>query len=162
MVWPGFHAAYDWRIGSEVLLHGTQATVLDRGASLDDAGDRGGSTLGRLLEGVSRERARCPSGVQIVESPLIAGAYWAIGLNVRFARRSGRMLTRSFMMSACPRQTGDEKVDGSQRPDLTGVRTQWEQVAGNGAFPVWISCVMKIPTNEDSAIPVFPGKQFET
>jgi hypothetical protein len=34
-------AACDRRIGSEVLLHGTQATVLDRGASLDDEGDRG-------------------------------------------------------------------------------------------------------------------------
>ena len=44
---------------SEVLLHGTQATVLDRGASLDDAGDRGGPTLGRLPKGVSHERARC-------------------------------------------------------------------------------------------------------
>src|SRR5207244_2321942 len=44
---------------SEVLLHRTQATVLDRGALLDDEGDRGGSTLGRLLEGVSHERARC-------------------------------------------------------------------------------------------------------
>jgi hypothetical protein len=71
------------------------------------------------------------------------------------------MLTRSFMMSACPRQTGDEKVDGSQRPDLIGVRTQWEEVAGNGEFPFG-SCVMKIQTNEGSAISVFPGKQFET
>ena len=29
------------------------------GAPLDDAGYRGGPTLGRLLEGVSHERARC-------------------------------------------------------------------------------------------------------
>jgi len=28
-------------------------------------GDRGGPTLGRLLEGVSRERARCLSGVRL-------------------------------------------------------------------------------------------------
>ena len=45
-----------------VLLHGASATVLDRGASLDDAGDRGGPTLGRLLEGVPHERARCLRG----------------------------------------------------------------------------------------------------
>ena len=63
VVWAGFHTAFDRRIGSEVLLRGTPATVLDRGASLDDAGDRGGPTLGRLLEGVSHERARCLSGM---------------------------------------------------------------------------------------------------
>jgi len=55
--------AYDRRIDAEVLLHRTQATILDRSASLDDAGDRGGPTLGRLLEGVSHERARCLRGV---------------------------------------------------------------------------------------------------
>jgi hypothetical protein len=44
---------------SEVLLHGTPTGILDRGASLDDASDRRGPTLGRLLEGVSHERARC-------------------------------------------------------------------------------------------------------
>jgi hypothetical protein len=62
VVSPVFQAAFHRRIGSEVLLHGTQATVLDRGASLDDAGDRGGPTLGRLPEGVSHERARCARG----------------------------------------------------------------------------------------------------
>jgi hypothetical protein len=45
---------------SRKLLHRTPATVLDRSAPLDDAGDRGGPTLGRLPEGVSHERARCP------------------------------------------------------------------------------------------------------
>ena len=50
---PDLHTSYDRRIDSKILLHGTQATVLDRGASLDDEGDRGGPTLGRLLEGVS-------------------------------------------------------------------------------------------------------------
>jgi hypothetical protein len=59
MVWPSFQTAYDRRIGSEVLLHGTPTGILDRGASLDDASDRRGPTLGRLLEGVSHERARC-------------------------------------------------------------------------------------------------------
>jgi hypothetical protein len=48
---------------AEVLLHGTQATVLDRGAPLDDAGDRGGPTFGRLPEGIPHERARCLRGV---------------------------------------------------------------------------------------------------
>ena len=33
--------AYDGRIDAEVLLHWTQATVLDGSAALDDAGDRG-------------------------------------------------------------------------------------------------------------------------
>ena len=70
MVWPGFHAANYRRIEPEVLLHGTPATVLDRGASLDDEGDRRGLTLGRLLEGVSDERARCLRGVPIAGSPL--------------------------------------------------------------------------------------------
>ena len=69
MVWPDFHTAFDGRIGSKVLLHGTQATVLDRSTALDDARDRGGPTLGRLPEGVSRERARCPRGVPLVERP---------------------------------------------------------------------------------------------
>ena len=59
LVWPNIHAAYDGRIEPEVLLHGTPATILDRGATLDDAGGRSGPTLGRLLESVSRERARC-------------------------------------------------------------------------------------------------------
>jgi hypothetical protein len=62
VVWPDFHATCDRRIGSEVLLHGTPATILDRSAPLDDEGDRGGSNLGRLLEGVSHERARCLRG----------------------------------------------------------------------------------------------------
>ena len=54
---------------SEVLLHGTQATVLDRGAPLDHAGDRGGPTLGRLPEGVSHERARCLRGFPRADTP---------------------------------------------------------------------------------------------
>jgi len=63
MVWTGFQAACDRRIDSEVLLHGTSPGVLDRGASLDDAGDRGGPSIGRLPEGISHERARCLKGV---------------------------------------------------------------------------------------------------
>src|ERR1700720_3586718 len=38
---------------------GHRQQFLDRGASLDNEGDRGGPALGRLLEGVSHERARC-------------------------------------------------------------------------------------------------------
>jgi hypothetical protein len=53
VVRPDIPAACDRWIGSKVLLHGTPATVLDRGTALDDKGDRGGPTLGRLLEGVS-------------------------------------------------------------------------------------------------------------
>ena len=66
MVWPGIYAACDRRVGSEVLLHGTPTGILDRGASVDDAGDRRGPTLGGLLEGVSDERARCLSAVSVV------------------------------------------------------------------------------------------------
>ena len=70
VVWPDFHAAKYRRIEPEVLLHGAPAAVLDRGAALDDEGDRRGPTLGRLLEGVSHERARCLRGVPIAGSPL--------------------------------------------------------------------------------------------
>jgi hypothetical protein len=70
MVWPNIHAAYDRRIEPEVLLHGSPATILDRGAALDNKGDRGGPTLGRLFEGVSRERARCLRGIPL----LVVGA----------------------------------------------------------------------------------------
>jgi hypothetical protein len=66
MVRPGFHAACDRWVVSEVLLRGTQATVLDRGSPLDDEGYRGGPTLGRLLEGVSHQRARCLRGVPMI------------------------------------------------------------------------------------------------
>ena len=62
MVRPDIHTTYDWWLDAEVLLHRTQATVLDRGAPLDDAGDRGGSALGRLPKGLSDERARCLRG----------------------------------------------------------------------------------------------------
>jgi hypothetical protein len=44
MVQPDLYTAGDRRIGSKVLLHGTPAAVLDRGAALDDEGDRGGPT----------------------------------------------------------------------------------------------------------------------
>ena len=59
VVWSGFQTAVDRGIDPEVLLLGAQATVLDRRTPLDDARDRGGPTLGRLLEGISHERARC-------------------------------------------------------------------------------------------------------
>ena len=39
---------------------------MDRGAALDDAGDRGGPAVGRLREGVSRERARCLRGIPAI------------------------------------------------------------------------------------------------
>jgi hypothetical protein len=69
VVWPGFQTAFHRWIGAEVLQHRTQATVLDRSARLDDAGHRRGSTLGRLLEGVSHERARCLSGIPAGREP---------------------------------------------------------------------------------------------
>ena len=63
MVWSGFQTAIDRGIDSEVLFDRPPPAVLDRGASLDDEGDRRGPTLGRLPEGVSRERARCLKGL---------------------------------------------------------------------------------------------------
>jgi hypothetical protein len=63
VVWPGFHPACDRWIGSEVLFDRPPPAVLDRGASLDDEGDRGGPTFGRLPEGVPHERARCLKGI---------------------------------------------------------------------------------------------------
>jgi hypothetical protein len=70
MVPSDFHAAFNRRIGSEVLLHGTQAAVLDRGPPLDDAGDRGGPTIGRLPKAVSHERARYLRAVPTAEIPI--------------------------------------------------------------------------------------------
>jgi hypothetical protein len=67
VVWPGFYAACNRWIGSEVLLHRTPPGVLDRSPSLDDAGDRCGPNIGRLPEGVPNERARCRSGVPVAE-----------------------------------------------------------------------------------------------
>ena len=78
VVRPAFHTACDRWIGSKVLLHGTPAKILDRGAPLDDAGDRSGPTLGRLLEGVSDERARCRRAFRLVERPPIDGPCRAI------------------------------------------------------------------------------------
>jgi hypothetical protein len=57
VVRPGFETAFHRWIGSEFLLHRTQATVLDRGASLYDEGERGGLNLDRLPEEVSCELA---------------------------------------------------------------------------------------------------------
>ena len=65
VVWSGFQTAVDRGIDSEVLLRGAPTTILDRGAALDDEGDRRGPTIGRLLEGVSHERARWLRGVPI-------------------------------------------------------------------------------------------------
>ena len=66
MVPSDVHTAFNRRIGSEVLLHGTQATVLDRSAPLDDAGNRGGPIIGRVLKGVPYERARCLRGIPLL------------------------------------------------------------------------------------------------
>jgi hypothetical protein len=94
VVWPGFRTAVDRRIGSKVLLHGTPAAVLDRGASLDDAGDRGGPTLGRLPEGVSHERARCLSGVSVVGVTPDSWICLPIGFEAVACRLSGDRRTR--------------------------------------------------------------------
>ena len=112
LVQTEIHAAHDRWIGSEVLLHRTSPTVLDRGAALDDAGDRGGSTLGRLPKGVSHERARCLRGHSAVEETFpIAGAYRVNlqtesfrGLDDRFTPpRSGARLPTWLLNNLSPR-----------------------------------------------------------
>jgi hypothetical protein len=75
VVCPDIHTTCDRRIDPEILLHGTQATVLDRGAALDDASDRGGPALDRLPEGVSHERARCLKVHSEVGVTLVAGPW---------------------------------------------------------------------------------------
>ncbi len=50
-------------VGPKVLLDGTPEGVLDGSAALDDAGDRDGSSISRVLEGHSDERTRCDRGV---------------------------------------------------------------------------------------------------
>jgi len=47
------YAALYRRVGTAVLLDRAPPSILDRGAPLDDAGDRDGSTVGRLLKGPS-------------------------------------------------------------------------------------------------------------
>ena len=86
MVWPDVLVAYYRRIDPKVLLHGTPATVLDRGALLDDEGDRGGPTLGRLLEGVSRERARRLRGILPLKSSPMAEDIQAVEVSTRNRR----------------------------------------------------------------------------
>jgi hypothetical protein len=73
VVWPDVLVACNRRIDAEVLLHGAPAAVLDRGPSLDDEGDRGGPTLGRLLEGTSHERARCLRGIPVADKLIESG-----------------------------------------------------------------------------------------
>src|SRR5215471_17510557 len=84
VVWPRFQTALDGWIGSKFLLHGSPATVLDRGAPLDDAGDRG------LLEGVSYERARCLKGVSVWKTPCRPKHVGQSRLNAKFRADPGR------------------------------------------------------------------------
>jgi hypothetical protein len=89
------------------LLHGTPPTILDRGAPLDDAGDRGGPTLGRLPKGVSNERARCLRGVPV---PVVRTARW-----LRTFGRSG-LKARSNRIWAPAIEDPDQQ--GSANPAL--------------------------------------------
>ena len=54
MVWPGFHTACHRWIGSEVLLYGTSARVLDRGTPLDDP-QRGAEIFSTLASAASAQ-----------------------------------------------------------------------------------------------------------
>jgi len=90
VVWPRFQTALDGWIGSKILLHGSPATVLDRGAPLDDAGDQGGPPVGRLLEGVSYERARCLQGVSVGKIRCRPKHVGQSRLNAKFRADPGR------------------------------------------------------------------------
>jgi hypothetical protein len=68
----------------------SQATVLDRGASLDNKGGRGGPTIGGLPKGVLGERARCLRGISIAElRPADGSAVGASSESVSFLGSCG-------------------------------------------------------------------------
>ena len=113
MVWSGFQTAVDRGIGSEVLLLGTQATVLDRRPSLDDAGDRRGPTIGRLLEGIPHERARCLSGVPIIRDTPDG---WACEGAILVSRLTWQHLIRS------PRLYEAQRRADLRAPDVSFVK----------------------------------------
>src|SRR5205085_1679083 len=63
VVWTLFRAKGDGWIASEVLHGKPPQSVLERCASLDDAGRRDGPTIGRLPEGHPDERVRCAKAI---------------------------------------------------------------------------------------------------
>jgi hypothetical protein len=52
------YAAPYRRVGTALLLGRAPTSVLDRGAPVDDAGDRDGRLVGRLPKGTADQRAR--------------------------------------------------------------------------------------------------------
>ena len=59
MVWSDLQTTNERRFGSEILLDRTPAGILDRSATLDDAGDRTRCHYGGVPDGASYQRARC-------------------------------------------------------------------------------------------------------
>ena len=51
LVRAGLYAPDNWRNPLTVLFDRTPASILGRGAALDDAGGRGGPSIGRLPQG---------------------------------------------------------------------------------------------------------------
>ena len=113
MVWSHFQTAIDRGIGAEVLLLGAPTTVLDRGAPLDDARDRGGPTLGRLPEGIPHERARCLSGVPIIRDTPDG---WACEGAILVSRLTWQHLIRS------PRLYEAQRRADLRAPDVSFVK----------------------------------------
>ena len=75
---------------------------MDGGAALDDAGDRHGP-IGRLLEGVSDERARCLRGIPPLKRPGWLSAFGWSGLTAKFHRIwTPANKIRTNEGSACP------------------------------------------------------------
>jgi hypothetical protein len=87
VVSPGLHAPEDRRVGSEVLLHGAPAIVLDRGAPLDAAGDRCGSSIRGVLEGDPEQRARCPCIRELTRITIMGRAKGMRGSSISWGRR---------------------------------------------------------------------------
>jgi ATP-dependent Clp protease adaptor protein ClpS len=136
VVWAQLQAAFNRRIGSEVLLHGTQAAVLDRGPPLDDAGDRGGPTIGRLPKGIRYERARCLRGVSVgKDTPDVPEQIGQPGSDCEILSRSGRtdpyalwnIATENYM----DRVRGERAEIAALKNEIDGCGTDIMQTFGN-------------------------------
>jgi hypothetical protein len=126
-VWPSFYAACDRRIDSEVLLHRTPARILDRGAPLDDASDRGGPPIDRLLEGISHERARCLRGASVGKTPYRRSISGTRVLNAKFRADPGRQTHMRVV------EHHEGRVRGSSSRERTEIAA-----LNNGIWLMWI------------------------
>jgi hypothetical protein len=78
--------------------------------------NRGGPRLGRLLEGVSHERARCGGGIPPLKSPPIAEHIQAVGVSTRNLTGSGHLLMRTGPKRVRPVPSSSVKQFETQAP----------------------------------------------